>query len=212
MKKIIKRRLLSPMKLASTCLYLVIISLLLLTLAYLYAQSEFGISYLLGNPLSFAIAIMACGFIATGLYCGLGLVINSITVIVCKRNTGVGGVLRLNSSETTLISIAACLGLGALFRTLTIDNSDLAFIHQMLWSLPLGRLAFVNTKPTDFLSECVTILHKAKDVIVYVILFIATMFVECYVGSTAAFIFWSISGPLIVAAFFIKIPVRKDCE
>lgn len=212
MKRTIKRSLLSPMKLASTCLYLVIISLLLLTLAYLYGQSEFGISDLLGNPLSFAIAIMACGFIATGLYCGLGLVINAITVIICKRNVGVGGVLRLNSFETTLISIAACLGLGTLFRTMTIDSPDLAFFHQMLWSLPLGRLTFVNTKPADFISECGTILCKAKDVIVYVILFITTMFVECYIGSTATFIFWSISGPLIVAAFFIKIPVRKDCE
>ena len=210
MKKIKKRSLLSPIKFMSTCVYLVIISFLLLVLAYLYAQSELGISGLLGTPLSFAVAIMLCGFIATGVYWGFGVAVNAIVVVICKRETGIGGVLRLSTSETTLISIAACLGLGALFHELTLDNPDLAFFHQMLWSLPLGRLAFVNTKPTDLFSDCVKLLSEAKEVILYVILFIATMFIKCYAGSIATSIFWSVCGTLIIIAFFIKIPVRES--
>ena len=212
MEKVNKRKLLSPMKFMSTCVYLVIISLLLLVLAYLYGQSESGISGLLGTPISFAIAIMLCGFMATGIYCGFGLVVNAIVVVVCKRKTGIGGVLRLSSSETTLISIAACLALGVIFRTLTLENADLTFFHQMLWSLPIGRLAFVNTKPIDFITDCATILREAKDVIVYVILFISTMFLICYFGSTATLVFWIVSGPLLVIAFFTKIPVRNNKE
>ena len=179
-------------------------------LADLYAQSELGISGLLGTPLSFAVAIMICGFIATGVYWGFGIVVNVIVVVICKRDTGIGGVLRLSTSETTLISIAACLGLGTLFRELTLENPDLAFFHQMLWSLPLGRLAFVNTKPTDFFSDCVKLLFDAKDVTLYAILFIATLFIEYYAGSIATSIFCSVCGTLIIIAFFIKIPVREN--
>lgn len=212
MSKIRKRRLLSPMKFMSTCIYLVIISLLLLALAYLYAQSELGVSNLLDTPLSFAAAIMACGFIATGIYCGFGTAVNAIVVVICKRDTGIGGVLRLNNSETTLISIAACLGLGALFRELTLENPDLAFFHQMLWSLPLGRLAFVNTKPTEFFSECAGILSEAKGIIPYVVLFISSMFIECYADSTVRLIFWGVCGTMIIIGFLIKIPVREEQE
>lgn len=212
MKKVKKRSLLSPMKFMSTCVYLVIISFLLLALTYLYAQSELGISSLLSTPLSFALAIMLCGFFATGVYWAFGIIVNTIVVVICKRDTGIGGVLRLTSSETSLISIAACLGLGALFHKLTLENPDLAFFHQMLWSLPLGRLAFVNTKPIEFFSDCVKLISEAKDVILYVILFIATMLIECYAGSIATSIFWSVCGPLIIIAFFIKIPVRESKE
>ena len=212
MRKIKKRRLLSPMKFMSTFVYLLIILLLLLVLAYLYAQNELGVSHLLGTPLRFAVAIMLCGFIATGIYCCFGAAVNAIVVSICKRDTGIGGVLRLNNAETTLISIAACIGLGALFRELTLEIPDLAFFYQMLWSLPLGRLAFINTKPTDFFADCAKILSKARGTILYVMLYIAAMFIECYATLTVQIVFWCASGLLLVGGFLIRVPIQVHQE
>lgn len=202
-------KLLSPTKFMSTCVYIVVMFSILLALAYFYVKNQGVFMGLQNNPLHFAVAIMLCGFIATAVYWCIGIVINALVVVLRKRDTGIGGVLKLSNSETTMISIVVCLALGMLFCKLTSEKTDLYLLYPMLWSLPLSKLSFVNSKPIELIHDCKELLVESSEVLFYSILFATSMFIELYAGSIANLIFWAVCSTLLVSAFFIRIPVRK---
>lgn len=203
------KRFLSPVKFVSTVFYMLIVCSLLLALTQVYASYELTETTIGFTSITFAFAITICGFAASTLYYLFSLIINAMAVIICRKNIGKCGLSKLSDTDTTLISIASCLILGYLFHELTVDQPSLSITYELLWSLPLGKLAFINTKPSTFFGEIRDMICKSPDVLVYTTAFIAVMLADFWGNSLLTLLVSILMFLMLILGFMLKVPIKE---
>ena len=136
----------------------------------------------LSNPLVFAIAVLLMGLFASFVYWAFNWLLKLIMTFILKEKTN--ALNSLSEEECTMIGIVSCLLIGIVCLNSSKENPKLAVMHQMLFSLPIAKVAFITSSLKEIIDEIITLFSKSKKVlffIVYIIVeFLVILFCEKY--------------------------------
>lgn len=140
-----------PFKFASVTIYYTLTVLGLVVLTKLYSLSTLAGITNLSDPLVFALFIMMIGFVVSFFYELINVILNLITFLIYKKHTG--ALCTLESSETSVISIIACITVGCALAHHVQNYPEMEIAVKMIFSLPISKIAFLNTNPMTLISE-----------------------------------------------------------
>ena len=190
---------LSMQKFASAAVYFSIHSIFLIILTGWYGQMILtgsvessnrilqAISILLGkvdlsNPLVFAIAVLLIGLLTSLVYWAYNCILKVIMTTIFKRETNVLNFL--SAEESTMIGVVTCLLIGIACYISNDGNPELAIMHQMLFSLPIAKIAFITSSVKEIKNDISNLIRKSKKVWPFLIFmavqFLLILFCEKY--------------------------------
>lgn len=152
---------------ACMALYYTITATVLSVFTSIYLRMELMNCTILDNPIVFALGIFGCGIVSWFFYQVFNFFISVVLGVLTKRKHG--SLYALRSAEATLISILICITLGAIVYFTQSDNPQAILVYQMLFSLPIGKLTFLDSSPRRLVSDIRELITESKGACLFVI-------------------------------------------
>lgn len=195
-------------KFASAAVYFTILSIGLAILLQLFGESVLNGDNHLSNPLMFALAVLVLGLLTSLIYWLFNCLLKGIMSAIMKKETN--GLNHLSTAETTLIGFAISIIYGVMCFFWSKESQELEFMHQMLFSLPVAKLAFITTSAKELWGDIIGLLKKSIRVWPFV-LFILVEFVFAFFCEKYPMVF-NVILMLVVVVAFLYSDVKRSSQ
>lgn len=145
---------------ACMALYYAIAATVLTVFTSIYLRMELINCTILDNPIAFALGIFGCGIVSWFVYQVFNFILSVAFGVSKKRKHG--SLYALRSAETSLISILICITFGAIVYFTQSDKPQAKLVYQMLFSLPIGKLTFLDFSPRKLISDICELITESK--------------------------------------------------
>lgn len=174
-----KTPILSMQKFTSAAVYFFILSIGLTVLMQRYGESVLTGNNALANPLVFAYAVLVLGILISLIYWAFNCLLKVVMTAIFKKETN--GLNALSVEESTMIGVVTSIIFGVMSLVISKGNPELSFMHQMLFSLPIAKLAFITTSISEMKTAIIELLKKSARVwpfLIYIIIYLAVMLIS----------------------------------